>query len=194
MVQDTSLVGSQHTYIQGGRATDRPFNRPTDQRNWVDNFSMIPSDRIENSARDVTIYFFSTDFFNCFTWNLSAHSPLTYSSRSTWHPSLPSRNARPPLCRPNLTQRRNTMILKLIPSNSTYNFEISFVAMIYYWKTRIGQKTILSVERSVRLFATIFRRKKDSFDNMYIKLKPYIFYSAIWFIQVLACNGIQWHL
>ena len=36
----------------------------------------------------------------------------------------------PPLCRPNLTQRRNTIILILILSDDTFNFGIGFVAMI----------------------------------------------------------------
>ena len=41
------------------------------------------------------------------------------------------------------------MILILILSDATYNFEIRFVAIIHYYKTCIGPKTILSVERSV---------------------------------------------
>ena len=41
------------------------------------------------------------------------------------------------------------MILILILSDATYNFEIRFVAMIHYQKMYIGQKTILSVKRLV---------------------------------------------
>ena len=41
------------------------------------------------------------------------------------------------------------MILILILSDATYNFEIRFVAIIHYLKTCIVPKTILSVERSV---------------------------------------------
>ena len=41
------------------------------------------------------------------------------------------------------------MILKLILSDATYDFEIRFFAVIHYQKTCIGPKTILSVERSV---------------------------------------------
>ena len=63
--------------------------------------------------------------------------------RSAQPPSLRSRSARPPLCRPNPTQspqRRNTMILNLISlislililSCTTYNYEIRFVALIHY--------------------------------------------------------------
>ena len=37
-----------------------------------------------------------------------------------------------PLCRPNLTERRNTMILILILSDATNIFEIRLVAMIHY--------------------------------------------------------------
>ena len=40
-----------------------------------------------------------------------ALGPLACSSRSARPPNLPSRSALPPLCRPNLTQRRNTMYL-----------------------------------------------------------------------------------
>ena len=39
------------------------------------------------------------------------------------------------------------MILILILSDATYNFEICFVAMIHYKKPCIGPKTILSLER-----------------------------------------------
>ena len=50
-------------------------------------FSIIPSDRIEKSARWHNLLFF-TYFFHFFSWNLPALSPLTYSSRSARPPIL----------------------------------------------------------------------------------------------------------
>ena len=121
----------------GGRATDRrSSDRPTDRpknttasdrkivqrADWVPclgkKFSMMPSDQIENSARWHKLNW----FFFTFLLGICQHSapyptlaaalgPLACSSRSARPPSLPSRSTRPPLCRPNLTQQRNTMIL-----------------------------------------------------------------------------------
>ena len=78
-----------NTFSVGCRATDRrssdrPFNRPADQRNPTDKYHGIRSK-------------------NCVG-----------------------------LCRLNLTQLTNTMILIRILSDATYNFEIRFVAMINY--------------------------------------------------------------
>ena len=93
----------------GGRATDwhssdRPFNRKTDQRNPIENDHSIQSKNCCNgtirslaSLKSLKWFyrteykicpmmtqftFFFTDFVQHFSWNLSALSPLTYSSRS----------------------------------------------------------------------------------------------------------------
>ena len=93
---------------RGGRATERqssgrPFNQPTEsdrkrprhptekvlQRDdsfpcLSKKFSMMPSDRIENSARWHNLLFLLQIFSLLFNWNLSALSPLTYYSAALY--------------------------------------------------------------------------------------------------------------
>ena len=84
--------------LLGGRATDRrssdrPFNRPTYQRNPTEKyhgkkFSMMPSDRIENSARWHNLNRYFSLFFLEFVSATpkptlaAAHGPLSCFSRS----------------------------------------------------------------------------------------------------------------
>ena len=117
--------------------TDPSTDRPTDQRNPTEKYHSISSNNCATGR------FGSLPRYKVFNDAIGPKrkfGPMTQFKQifslfylefvSAWPPSLPSHSARPPLCRPNLTQRMNTMILILILSDATYNFEIRFVAMI----------------------------------------------------------------